>query len=82
MAVFVSIYLTAAGRKRWGTAALISVALAAAGAYVVWATPDGTRPFQEQYLTLATIHLALLAWAGWARCCSVISAGRPSGSPS
>ncbi|MCA9865782.1 MAG: hypothetical protein KC410_04780 [Anaerolineales bacterium] len=64
-AVFVSIYLTAAGRKRWGTAALISVALAAAGAYVVWAYPrTGTRPFQEQYLTLATIHLALLAWAG------------------
>ena len=63
-AVFVAIYLTAAGRKRWGVAALVSLALAAAVAYVVWVYPHtGTRPFQEQYLTLAAIHLALLAWA-------------------
>ncbi|MBP6786506.1 MAG: hypothetical protein KA170_02875 [Candidatus Promineofilum sp.] len=64
-AVFVSLYLTAAGRRRWGVAVLVSLVLAAAVAYVIWVYPrTGTRPFQEQYLTLAAIHLALLAWAG------------------
>ena len=64
-AVFVMAYLTAAGRKRWGLAALISVVLLAAAAYVLWVYPQaGTRPFQEQYLTLMAMHLPLLAWAG------------------
>lgn len=64
-AVFVAIYLTAAGRRRWGVAALVSLALLAVAAYVLWVYPrTGTRPFQEQYLSLAAIHLALLSWAG------------------
>ncbi len=64
-AAFVLIYLTAAGRRRWGLAALISFVLLAATAYVLWVYPQaGTRPFQEQYLTLMTMHLPLLAWAG------------------
>lgn len=64
-AAFMMTYLAAAGRKRWGLAALISLALLAAGAYVLWVYPQlGTRPFQEQYLTLMAAHLPLLAWAG------------------
>ena len=64
-AAFVMTYLAAAGRKRWGLAALISLGLLAAGAYVLWVYPQlGTRPFQEQYLTLMAAHLPLLAWAG------------------
>lgn len=64
-AVFVLIYLTAAGRRRWLPAALIGGGLLAAVAYVLWVYPRlGTRPFQEQYLTLMAMHLPLLAWAG------------------
>jgi hypothetical protein len=64
-AIFVTVYLTVAGRRRWELAAAISLVLAAATAYVLWVYPQaGTRPFQEQYLTLMAIHLPLLAWAG------------------
>lgn len=64
-ATFVLLYLAAAGRRRWVPAAIISAALLAAGAYVLWVYPQaGTRPFQEQYLTLMAMHLPLLAWAG------------------
>ena len=64
-AIFVLAYLTAAGRRRWQLAALIGAALLAAAAYVLWLYPRlGTRPFQEQYLTLMAMHLPLLAWAG------------------
>lgn len=64
-AAFVMAYLAGAGRKRWGMAALISLVLLAAGAYVLWVYPRlGTRPYQEQYLTLMAAHLPLLAWAG------------------
>lgn len=64
-AVFVLGYLTAAGRLRRGLAALIGVVLLAAAAYVLWVYPQaGTRPFQEQYITLMAFHLPLLAWAG------------------
>ena len=64
-ALFVLIYLTAAGGKRWRLSALIGIVLLAAGAYVLLALPHtGTVPFQEQYLTLMAIHLPLLAWAG------------------
>jgi hypothetical protein len=64
-AVFVLVYLTAAGRRDWRLSVLIGIGLVAAGGYVLWAYPrTGTRPFQEQYLTLMAIHLPLLAWAG------------------
>ena len=64
-AVFVLLYLTAVGRKNWRLSALISLIMIAAGAYVFWTYPQaGTRPFQEQYLTLMSLHLPLLAWAG------------------
>jgi hypothetical protein len=64
-AVFVLIYLTAVGHKKWRSSALVGIALLAAGAYVLLSFPRlGIRPFQEQYLTLMVIHLPLLAWAG------------------
>jgi hypothetical protein len=64
-ALFVLIYLTAVGRKRWPVSALIGILLLAAGAYVLLTYPQtGPVPFQEQYLTLMVMHLPLLAWAG------------------
>ncbi len=64
-AAFVLIYLTAAGRKRPRLSALIGITIVAAGAYVLLIYPQlGIMPFQEQYLTLMTMHLPLLAWAG------------------
>ncbi len=64
-AAFLLTYLVAVGRRRWWLAGLIGAALLASGAYVLWVYPRlGTRPFQEQYLTLTMLHLPLLAWAG------------------
>jgi hypothetical protein len=64
-AVWVLVYLTAIGRKRWRLGALIGASLLAAGAYVLWSYPQtGTVPYQQQYLTLMAMHLPLLAWAG------------------
>jgi len=64
-AAFMMIYLTVVGRKRWHVAALVGIVLAGASVYVLVTFPQaGTRPFQEQYLTLMTMHLPLLAWAG------------------
>lgn len=64
-AAFVLAYLTAVGRKRPLLSTLIAVGLLAAAAYVLWVYPRaGTRPFQEQYITLMAMHLPLLAWAG------------------
>jgi hypothetical protein len=64
-AVFVLIYLTSVGRKRWPLSALVGLLLLAAGGYVLLTFPQtGTVPFQEQYLTLMITHLPLLAWAG------------------
>jgi hypothetical protein len=64
-AVFVVIYLTPVGRKRWHLSALIGILLVAAGVYVLLTYPQtGIGPFQEQYLILMIMHLPLLAWAG------------------
>ncbi len=64
-AAFILTYLTAVGRKSWRLSALIGLIVIAAGAYVLLTYPQaGTRPFQEQYLTLMVMHLPLLAWAG------------------
>ncbi len=63
-AVFVLVYL-ALVRRRWPLAVLIMASLMVAAAYVLWVYPRlGTRPFQEQYITLMAMHLPLLAWAG------------------
>ncbi|MCP5100761.1 MAG: hypothetical protein GY943_34865, partial [Chloroflexi bacterium] len=64
-AAFVLIYLTAVNRKNYRLGAFIGVIMVAAGGYVLLTYPQaGTRPFQEQYLTLMAMHLPLLAWAG------------------
>jgi len=64
-AAFVLIYLTAVGHKSRRLSLLIGTILIASGGYVLWTFPQaGTRPFQEQYLTLMAMHLPLLAWAG------------------
>lgn len=64
-ALFVLIYLTVVGRKRWPLSALIGILLLAAGGYVLLTyRHTGPVPFQEQYLTLMALHLPLLAWAG------------------
>lgn len=58
-------YLVVAGRRQPRRALLIGAVLLAAAAYVLLLYPRlGTRPFQEQYLTLMVMHLPLLAWAG------------------
>ena len=63
-AAFVLAYLTGAGRKRWALSVPIGILILVAGAYELLVYPQaGPVPFQEQYLTLMTIHLPLLAWA-------------------
>lgn len=64
-AVLMLIYLTIVGRKRWRLGISFGIILLIASAYVLLTFPQaGTRPFQEQYLTLMSMHLPLLAWAG------------------
>lgn len=64
-AAFVLTYLTIVGRNGWRSSAIIAGIITIAGIYVLATYPQaGTRPFQEQYLTLMAIHLPLLAWAG------------------
>jgi drug/metabolite transporter superfamily protein YnfA len=64
-ALFILIYLAATGWKKWRSVAVIGAILTAATAYVFLLYPRlGTKPFQEQYLTLMALHLPLLAWAG------------------
>jgi len=64
-AVFILIYLTVTGHKRWRLGAPIGILLLAAAGYVLLTYPQTDLVlFQEQYLTLMVIHLPLLAWAG------------------
>jgi hypothetical protein len=64
-AVFMLVYLTAVSRKKWQLPLIIGAITIAAGLYVILVSPQvGTQPFQQQYLTLMSIHLPLLAWAG------------------
>ena len=64
-AAFLLAYFTAVRRKSWLLAVSLSIIMIAAGGYVLLTySRVGTRPFQEQYLTLMLLHLPLLAWAG------------------
>ena len=64
-AAVITLFLTLAGSRRWGRLAAVALGLAAAVVYVLllfqmmW-----PRFFQEQYLSLMVMNLALLAWAG------------------
>ena len=59
------LYLALAGKRRWQRIAAITASLAVLVTYVILLYPQtGARPFQEQYLTLMTFHLPLIAWTG------------------
>jgi hypothetical protein len=63
-AAMISLFLTLAGRRRWGRMLAVAAGLAAGVAYVLLLFPRlWPRIFQEQYVSLMVLHLALLAWA-------------------
>ena len=63
-AAMIALFLTLAGRLRWGRTLAVGLGLAASAAYVLLLFPRiWPRLFQEQYLSLMVLHLALLAWA-------------------
>ncbi len=63
-AVFIMLYLALAGAQRWRRLGVLATGLAAAMAYVVLLYPSIIPyAFQYQYVTLAAIHLSLLAVA-------------------
>jgi len=64
-AMLITLFLTAAGEKRWPRALAVVLGLGASAAYVLLLFPSlWPRVFQEQYLGLMVLHLGLLAWAG------------------
>ena len=63
-AVMIALFLTLAGDRRSGRTVAAGLGLAASAAYVLLFFPRiWPRIFQEQYLSLMVLHLALLAWA-------------------
>lgn len=63
--LLIVVFLAGAGDRRWRWVAAIGAALLGFSAYAYLLYPQvGTGPFQEQYLLLAALDLALLAWAG------------------
>jgi len=63
-AIVIALFLTLAGGRNWRRTLVAAVGLAAAAAYVLLLFPViWPRVFQEQYLGLMVLHLALLAWA-------------------
>jgi hypothetical protein len=64
-AAVVVAFLTAAGSRRWGRALAVILGLVAMPAYVIFIFPTiWPKVFQQQYLSLMVMRLALLAWAG------------------
>ena len=64
-AMVITLFVTAAGEKRWPRALAVVLGLAAGAGYVLLLFPRiWPRVFQEQYLGLMVLHLGLLAWAG------------------
>ncbi len=58
-------FLTAAGKRRWLQAVAVTLGLAVVAAYpLLLFTRMWPRVFQQQYLELMVMHLALWAWAG------------------
>ena len=63
-AALIALFLTLAGKQRWGRSLAVGLGLAAGTAYVLLLAPHiWPRVFQEQYLGLMALHLGLLAWA-------------------
>jgi hypothetical protein len=64
-AALMALFLTGAGKRRWGRVAAVGVGLAASTAYVLLLFPQILpQIFQQQYLSLMVLHLGLLSWAG------------------
>lgn len=64
-AILIVTFLNGAGERRWGRLITVAFALGGVTAYVLFLYPQtGTRVYQEQYLALMPMNLALLAWAG------------------
>lgn len=62
-ALFILLYFALVAKKNWPvTAVSIAIPLFAAAYVYLTYSKLGIRPFQEQYLNLMVIHLALLAW--------------------
>jgi hypothetical protein len=63
-AALIVVFLAGAGDRRWRRVLAIALALAGLTAYVLLVYPQtGTRVYQEQYLALMPMNLALLSWA-------------------
>ena len=63
-AALIAFFLTLAGKQRWGRVLAVGLGLVAGAAYVLLLFPRlWPRVFQEQYISLMVLHLALLAWA-------------------
>jgi hypothetical protein len=64
--VLIALFLTLADRGHWRRVLALTAGLDARAAYVLLLVPCmWPRLFQEQYLTLMVLHLALLAWAAF-----------------
>jgi len=63
-AALIALFLTLAGQRAWRRALAGGLGLAAGAAYVLLLFPRlWPRVFQQQYVGLMVLHLALLAWA-------------------
>jgi hypothetical protein len=63
-AALIALFLTLAGRGRWGRVLAVVAGLAVGTAYVLLLLPGiWPRLFQEQYVSLMVLHLGLMAWA-------------------
>ncbi|MEZ4679957.1 MAG: hypothetical protein R2932_37630 [Caldilineaceae bacterium] len=64
-AIIIITFLAGAGDRHWRRLVLIALGLMGVTAYVIYFFPQtGTSLYQEQYLALMPLNLALLAWAG------------------
>ncbi|MEZ4865584.1 MAG: hypothetical protein R3C14_30010 [Caldilineaceae bacterium] len=64
-AIVIIAFLAGAGERYWRRLVAIALGLSAVTAYVLFFYPQtGTSLYQEQYLALMPLSLALLAWAG------------------
>jgi hypothetical protein len=64
-ALAMALFLTLAGRRPWGRVLVVAIGLSVAVGYVLLAFRQILPiPFQQQYVGLMALHLALLSWAG------------------
>jgi hypothetical protein len=64
-AAVIAVFLTVVGDGRWARSLAVVLGVGALSAYVLLAYDQlGPRVYQEQYLMLMVVHLALAAWVG------------------